>query len=74
MRGHSQRLPGLGDNAHSSEARARGRDILIHRVELITRYLPRTGSHVGEDNGRAGFEMIYECVETGWRVNIHLGY
>jgi hypothetical protein len=62
------------DNAHGSEPRAGSRDILIHRVEPVARYLPGTGSHVSKDDRRAGFEMIYEPVESGWRVNIHLGY
>jgi hypothetical protein len=46
----------------------------VHRFEPVTPNLHRTGSHVGEDDCRAGFEMIHERVEAGWRVNIHLGY
>jgi hypothetical protein len=38
------------------------------------RCLPGSGSHVSEDDRRAGFEMIYERIETGWRVNVHLGH
>ena len=33
-----------------------------------------SGSHVGENDRRAGFEMIYERVETGRGVNVHFGY
>jgi hypothetical protein len=32
------------DNTRSGEARGGGRDILVHRVDPITRYLPGTGS------------------------------
>jgi hypothetical protein len=62
------------DGDRHAELRAGGRDILIHRVEPVTRFLPGTGSNVSEDDWRTGFEMIYERVEIGGSVNIHLGH
>jgi hypothetical protein len=80
-RGFESRLPlqgsvrgGVAKTARHLPAKQIIGSAILPTVEPITRYLPRTASHVGEDNRRAGFEMIYERVETGWRVNIHLGY